>query len=75
MEPSMLFRVPEALVNIAHFPIFEFGALERLTAVDLTPCAYIARCPSDGLSSPGGRFYLSCFSCGFSCKTALNSEL
>ena len=71
----MLLRVPEPLVNIAHFPIFnELGALERLTAVDLTP-ALIARCPSDGLSSPGGRFYSSCFSCGFSCKTALNSEL
>ena len=51
----MLFRVPEALVNIAHFlKLCEFGALERLTAVDLTP-ALIARCPSDGLISPGGR--------------------
>ena len=71
----MLFRVPEALVNIAHFPIFnEFGALERLTAVDLTPCAYSAV----SLRRPQlawGPFYSSCFSCGFSCKTALNSEL
>jgi hypothetical protein len=66
----MLFRVPEALVNIAHFPIFnEFGALERLTAVDST-LRLQRDVPSDGFSSPGGLFYSSCFSCGFARETA-----
>jgi len=57
----MLFRVPEALVNIAHFPIFnEFGALERLTVVDSSP-ALIARCPFRRLQLAWGPFLLILF--------------
>jgi hypothetical protein len=57
----MLLRVPEPLVNIAHFPIFnELGALERLTAVDLTP-ALIARCPLRRLQLAWGPFLLILF--------------
>ena len=57
----MLFRVPEALVNIAHFlKLCEFGALERLTAVDLTP-ALIARCPFRRLQLAWGPFLLILF--------------